>query len=172
MGTKIVIIHGHTNFGMSLSEDSWRRCGEALEFTESNIVSKLICTGGIFSKDQKGVAISSAMKDWFKFRVNADETVIEEESESLTTIDNCLKVIPMLKDEKIYVVSSDYHAFRVKLIWRLIGKREIVFLGAESTNKISKEKIIVEIIGIAVALFWVIGFKWPEMYFRKKARTF
>ncbi len=167
-----MIIHGHTNNGTSLSEDSWRRCGKALGFIESNLVSKVICTGGIFSKSQNGVAISSAMKNWFKFKVNANETILEEESESLTTIDNCLKVIPKLKDEKVYVVSSDYHAFRVKLIWRLIGKREIVFLSAESTNKISKEKIFVEIIGVAVMLLWVIGIKWPEMYFRKKARTF
>ena len=97
--------------------------------------------------------------------VNID---IEEEGESLTTIDNCEKVIQMVgKDNNFFVISSDYHALRTMVIWDLAGKK-IKFVSALGRKTV--KKYIVEVIGIAVAICWGLGLKWPEMYFRQKAR--
>ncbi len=163
----ILIIHGHENEGWALSFDAESRCRKAIEIICSNQpFDRVICTGGLFSPKQQGITIAAAMARHIRERiVNID---IEEEGESLTTIDNCEKVIQMVgKDNNLFVVSSDYHALRTIIIWDMAGK-EIKFVSAPGQKTV--KKYLVEIVGIAVAICWGFRFKWPEMLFRKRAR--
>ena len=163
----ILVVHGHQNQGWNLSYDAEARCRKAIELIRSDQpFDRIICSGGLFSPEQQGVTIAAAMAQRIREEiVNID---IEEEGESLTTIDNCEKVIQMVgKDNNIFVISSDYHALRTMVIWDLAGKK-IKFVSALGRKTV--KKYIVEVIGIAVAICWGLGLKWPEMYFRQKAR--
>lgn len=163
----ILIIHGHENEGLTLSFDAESRCRKAIEIICSDQpFDQIICTGGIFSPKQQGVTIAAAMAR--RIREEIVNIEIEEENESLTTIDNCQKVIQMVgKDNNFFVISSDYHNLRTIIIWDLANQK-IKFLPALGQK--SLKKYLVEVVGIAVAICWGFGFKWPEMFFRKKAR--
>ncbi|NTU98826.1 DUF218 domain-containing protein, partial [Candidatus Falkowbacteria bacterium] len=125
------------------------------------------CSGGLFDSTQGSTEVAIAMKHWLRY-VQPDLTV-EVEKESLTTIDNILKIQPLIQGEKIVVVSSGYHSLRTKLAWKLIGRTKIDFVPA--AGGVTMQKLIIEAIGCLVVLCWCLGFEWPERYFRKKARN-
>ncbi len=162
----VLIILGHENEGWALSFDAEARCRKAIELIRSGYqFDRVICTGGLFSEKQRGITNAAAMAR----RIRQEITIeIEEENESLTTIDNCEKVIEMVgKDNNFVVISSDYHAVRTILIWHLAGKK-IQFVPVAGQKSI--QRYTVETIGIAVAICWHLGFKWPEMLFRRTFR--
>ncbi|MFA7117944.1 MAG: ElyC/SanA/YdcF family protein [Sphaerochaetaceae bacterium] len=163
----VLIIHGHENEDWTLSFDAEARCRQAIKIICSDQpFDRVICTGGLFSPKQQGVTIAAAMAR--RIREEITNLDIEEENESLTTIDNCEKVIQMVgKDNNFFVISSDYHALRTIIIWDLAGKK-IKFVSAPGKKSI--KKYLVEVVGIAVSICWGFGFKWPEMFFRKRAR--
>ena len=166
---KTIIIHGHQNEGFRISQDSIDRCFKALEFFKTVKAERIICTGGLFDSHQLGIRNSHAFKVWLVARVLPADVILEE-NESITTIDNVLKTVCLLKPEDIvYVITSNYHCLRTKLIWKLIGKRKIILLSAKS--KITFQKIFSELIGIIVVFCWSFGFRFPELYFRKKERS-
>ncbi len=163
----ILVVHGHENEGLTLSFDAESRCRKAIDLIRSDQpFDRVICTGGLFSPKQQGVTIAAAMA--CRIRENIVNIDIEEEDESLTTIDNCEKVIQMVgKDNNFFIVSSDYHALRTIIIWDLADKK-IRFVSAPGQRSV--KKYLVEVVGIVVAICWGFGFKWPEMSFRKRAR--
>ncbi|HPD08131.1 MAG TPA: ElyC/SanA/YdcF family protein [Patescibacteria group bacterium] len=165
----VLIIHGHENEGWTLSFDAEARCRKAIELIRSGYpFDRVICTGGLFSKKQQGITNAAAMAH--RIRQEITNIEIEEENESLTTIDNCEKVIQMVgKDDDFdfVVISSDYHAVRTIIIWYLAGKK-IKFVAVPGPKNV--QRCIVETVGIAVAICWHFGFKWPEMVFRKMFR--
>lgn len=168
----VVVVHGHSNKGYSLSLDLRRRCNKAAElFRYKKNIKGIVCTGGLMKEEQAGIKNSTAAK---KYLVNQHQipTELIWESEAKTTIDdvlNALKVLELIKSDKVIAVTSSYHAFRTKLIWRLIGKKNVKLVPVEST--ISIKKLIVEAIGVCVVFCWLIGFTWPELKFRKISRT-
>lgn len=163
----ILIIHGHKNKGWTLSFDAEARCRKAIELIRSGYpFDRVICTGGLFSKKQQGITNAAAMARHIRQEITGIE--IEEENKSLTTIDDCEKVIQMVgKDNDFVVISSDYHAVRTIIIWYLAGKK-IKFVPVRGPKSV--QRCIVETVGIAVAICWHFGFKWPEMVFRKMFR--
>jgi len=166
---KTIIIHGHTNQGFRLSEDSIDRCLVAIDFFNKKKVNRIICTGGLFNYKQKGISNSCALKNWL-INKNIPAEIIIKENKSLTTIDNVERVSLLLKpEETIYVISSNYHYLRIKIIWKLISKKRAVILLAKS--KITFKKLIIEIIGLLVVFFWSFGFRFPELFVRKKFRN-
>lgn len=164
---KVLIIHGHGNRSWILSNDSSNRCEQALSVVHQGF-NQIICSGGLFNERQRGIPVSLAMKTWLAPHLGDIEIVAEKES--LTTIHNsemCLKLLSPGDD--LFVVTSGYHAWRTKMIWKLIGKRKITLVPVAS--KISFSKLLTELIAIGVTLCYFIGFKWPERYFRQKCRT-
>ncbi|MDD4412173.1 MAG: YdcF family protein [Patescibacteria group bacterium] len=168
----VVVVHGHSNKGYSLSLDLKRRCDKAAElFKHNKSIKGIICTGGLMKREQDGIKNSAAAKEYFINRYQIPAELIWE-SEAKTTIDdvlNVLKIYKSTKSDKVIAITSSYHAFRTKLIWRLIGKKSVRLVPVEST--ISIKKVIVEAIGVCVVFCWSIGFTWPELKFRKISRT-
>lgn len=60
-------------------------------------------------------------------------------------------------------------SFRTWLIWRLVRKHNVKIISAKS--QITLKKLFAEFVGIGVTTAYAIGIKWPELYFRAKART-
>jgi uncharacterized SAM-binding protein YcdF (DUF218 family) len=165
---KIIIIHGNLNRGSTLNEDSIDRANKALEILETNSYDSILVTGGIFERFQGNISVAKAIKNYLETKRVLLPVEIEEES--LTTIHNVelsAKIINS-KDE-VTVVTSNYHVPRTWLAWRLIGKRNIKIVGANS--KITPKKFFIEFIGIGVVIAYFLGFKWLELCFRAKART-
>lgn len=166
---KILLIFGHKNQGFILSKDSLARCRVAKEVYRQG--DKIICLGGLFSPQQNGVAVSNAMKLWLtECGIPAEE--ITEENKSLTTIDNVVRVLPLLplnSENKIFGITSEYHVCRTEIIWEIVTNRPIKMLPAE--GKSSWHRYLVEAIGILVAILWSLNFRFPEMLFRKLARS-
>lgn len=171
---KILIIFGHENQGFNLSGDSMARCQKAKEVYQELKIDLIICSGGLFSPKQEGIAVSRVMKTWLTVNGIPAEKIIEE-NESLTTIDNVVKTLRLLppssliSEIELFGITSEYHALRVEVVWEIIvGKRIKIFL-AES--KKSFKRSIVEAAGILVAMSWGFGWKFPEMIFRKLFRS-
>ncbi len=165
---KTLIIHGHSNSGLKISQDSKNRCLKAIELFNKTKFDRIICSGGLFSSQQMGFKNSYALRNWLIHK-NVTSKIIIEESQSLTTIDNVEKTIKLLTpEETIYVVTSNYHYLRTKLSWKLVGKRKVIVLLAKS--KITFKKILIEAIGILIVFCWYFGYKFPELYVRKKFR--
>ena len=164
----ILIVHGHENQGWTLSSDAESRCRKAIEIVRSDQpFDRVICTGGLFSQGQQGTTIAAAMAH--RIREEIVNINIEEEGESLTTINNCEKIIQIVgKDNNFFVISSDYHALRTMIIWDLLADKKIKFVSALGQKTI--KKYLIELVGIAVAICWGFDFKWPEMFFRRRAR--
>jgi uncharacterized SAM-binding protein YcdF (DUF218 family) len=165
---KILVIHGNTNQGYELSSDSLDRVKVAIKLLQAEGFGKVIVTGGLFQESQKGVTIADAMKKYLTEKISVP---IETEPESLTTIHNVELLREKVKNDSIVVVTSDYHAFRTRIIWRLIGRKKTSVISAPSSLKISFRKKAVEILGIIVSLLYWSNIKYPEIYFREKART-
>ncbi len=165
---KTIIIHGHTNIGLRISKDSKNRCLKAIKLFKQTRNVRIICTGGLFNPQQRGINTSHALSTWLFYRNIPREKIIEED-QSVTTIENVEKTIKLLgPEETVYVVTSNYHYLRTKLIWKLVGRRKVIIFSAKA--KISLKKILTEIIGVTVVFCWYLGYKFPEFYIRKKLR--
>lgn len=166
---KIIVVHGNGNQGYALSQDSVDRCREAISLYYSIGADRVICSGGLFSLNQKGVGIGLALNSWF-INHGLNPTAIVIEDSSLTTIHNVEMVSKMVSgDDIIYAVSSNYHSGRVNAAWKLIGKRKIIFVPAAS--RITVRKILVEAIGILVLIVYRYGWKFPELFYRQTRRS-
>ncbi len=167
----ILIVHGNTNVGASLSSDSLSRAKRAKEAIDTGKYDLVIVSGGIFEKSQYNTSIAEALQYYLKSQ--GVKIPIRLESKSLTTIHNvelCLEILS--KDDEITVITSDYHVPRTWQIWMLLARKKvkkIQIIGSRS--HITLKKVLVEIIGLDVGLFYWLGWRWPEMYFRNKART-
>ncbi len=162
---KIIVVHGNENRGYALSQDSVDRCKETISLYHSIGADRIICSGGFFSLSQKEVGIGLAINSWFLSHGLESADIVVEDT-SLTTIHNVEMVSKMMgKDDIVYVVSSDYHSRRVRLIWNLIGKRKIIFVSAKS--RITIKKILVEVIGMMIVIFYHFGWKFPELFYRR-----
>lgn len=173
---RLIVIHGCGNKGEKPdfeTEKRAKRGAEAAKHHHTEVIH-FYATGGLFSKEQEGIAVSTVIAEILK-KQELHNTVVTEESESRTTIENVMN----LKDkysadfstaENILVVTSDYHAIRTWLIWRLLTPfKNITVVGISS--HITAKKVGVEIVGIAVLLAYKIGWHWPENFFRKNSRT-
>ncbi len=163
---KTLIVHGNSNEGLKLSQDSRDRTDKVIELVASSNYDNIIVTGGLFDVSQNGVTIADAMKHYLENQILGP---IQTEPESLTTIHNVELLMKFVSDGDT-VVTSDYHVFRTKLIWRLIGKKNVEVIGASSTAKITLKKRVVELVGVFVTLAYWMHIKFPEMLFREAAR--
>lgn len=183
-GGRLIIVHGHTNKGMFLSADALNRCNTAIElFRPSDI---LIITGGVFNKKQRNISVAQAMQKcivksigqkYSEERFVYDHVLIEDKSR--TTIEN----VELLKKEfgdylnnasQIIYITSGYHISRCQYIWDNLAseyKRVLICPVKPWQKDLSSLKAFVELVGLVVTWCYLRGFKWPENFFRRKART-
>lgn len=155
-----IIVHGELNNGMMLSNDLKLRCDKARSI---NLFEPIICSGGIFQESQQGIPVSIAMKSYIGGNVIA-------ETESITSIDNVERLLPYLKpNDQIIVVTSWYHIPRMKFIWKYIGKRKVVIIGAKAS--FTFKRMFLELLGIYSATLYALGYTEREMKFRNNCRT-
>lgn len=181
---RIIIVHGHTNKGMFLSADAIGRCNAAIDLYRPGDL--LIITGGIFNKKQRNISVAQAMqnciakniiKKYMLDKYSSDHILIEDKSR--TTIEN----VELLKKEygiylnmasEIIYVTSGYHVPRCQYIWDNFApdyQRVLVYPVKPWQNDLSPLKAFVELVGLVVTWCYLRGFKWPENFFRRKART-
>ncbi len=176
----ILAIHGNTNCGYTLSNDSKARADKAIELILEKIKENpreeitLYISGGLFNKSQQGITVAKAIKTYIQGVLLSKCVFIKiiTESESLTTIDNVERLCKWLKNGDI-VITSHYHSFRTKLIWKLIGKKHINVISSYSNEKIVEliPKLVVEVVGVIITIAYWMNIRWPELYFKAKDRT-
>lgn len=154
----MIVIHGEQNFGYELSKDLKARCDKALEIRKDKEI--IVCTGGLFNKEQQGTPVAVAMKEYIGSK-NPFIWIITEEG-SITSIHNveCLSSLP-----EATVVSSYYHIPRLWLIWKMT-KTKVRFVGAPCSFTL--KRFFLELLGIFTFLLYIVGFKSRELNFRKK----
>ena len=161
-----------------LLEISPERANEAKIQINTGQYQRIFVTGGIFETGQEGISLARALRSYLESQFITERIEIEEHS--LTTIHNVELLKKLLSyDDNITVITSDYHAKRTRLIWKLLAKKDVKVIGVKSSEKGKKKKIFVEIVGIFITYLYWIGtkspllnsFKWPEKLFRKAYRT-
>lgn len=158
---KYIIIHGHNNFGLTLTDDLYRRCNKALSITADAIY----CSGGIFFNSQNNIPVSVAMK---KYLTGATSLPITTEEYSVTTIENVERLLPYFNSsDELVIISSWYHLPRLFIVWKTLGKHlSTSFIG--SSARFSIKRLFLEILGIYSVLLYISGFTKRELDFRNK----
>lgn len=95
------------------------RLKETLKYAQNNKKTTIVLSGGI----TKGNTVSEAyiMKQYLVLN-NVDETriILEDKStDTVENIENCLEYIN--KENKVVLISSNYHILRSKMICKLLG---------------------------------------------------
>ncbi len=120
------------------------RMAKAVEYLKSHTVTKAVCCGGCFRKEQK-VSEAEVIKR-FLLKNGIDEKRILIEDKSKTTYENfefALKIIESdnkkSADETVIgFLTSDYHIFRSGLTAKQFGIKNVCKISAKSQNEIFK----------------------------------
>ena len=148
-----VIVLGYALKDNRATDTLFNRISEAYEYAEDNPDSKLIVTGGVTGKNDKSEA--EVMKS-ILVSYGIDSIRVFEEDQAKSTIENmrfCQDFIA--KDDKVVVITSNYHCLRAKTLAKKMGY-SVKTIGASAPLKLLMNQLFLEKISlIQILLFGV-----------------
>ena len=114
-----IILLGHKLINNQPSEVLKYRIKTTLRYLKSNDKCKIVLSGGITSNNTVSEA-EIMMKMLLENNVDKNRIILEDKSiDTVENFINCYKYIP--HNNKIVIISSNYHLLRSKMISRLLG---------------------------------------------------
>lgn len=146
-----VIVLGYALDDNHTSETLLNRLSEAYDYAKSNPDSKLIVTGGQTGKNTKSEA--EVMKSVL-VSYGIDPIRVFEENQAKSTIENmkfCKDFIA--GDDKVVVISSNYHCLRAKVLAKKMGY-SVKTVGASAPLKLILNQLFLEKISLIQILIF------------------
>ena len=145
-----LIILGHKLINNKADEVLKYRLRKAIKYLDNNKPCKIVLSGGVTQGNT--ISEASIMKEYL-LKNGIDERLIILEDKSKDTVENiknCLNYID--KEEKVVLISSNYHIVRSKMICRLLGL-DVKGIGSYTPILELLKHIIIEEVFIVIHYF-------------------